>query len=517
MMTHEDDPSVKASRRGVATRLDTPRVAVPLLLVLAMALRLHNLSESLWFDEVVYSTHYRTPSVDRLWALVMKIPGPPLYPVLMYSWVSLVGDHELIVRLPPLLFGLGSIVLTYFIARRFHRPFMPLLAGLLLCFSPVHVWYSQEATPYAMTMCLLLTAVFVWPRLRTPPFSLAAYAVYSGALLMAVLTHYYAAFFLLPFTLLAWRTDKPIRQKVFLTHAVVVLSVVAWLAVRYASGRLITSPPSLRPFTLLEWWMLFFHWFLQGNSIWTTLPIYQSLTYLVSTPLLLVMQIGAAILVLRGLWPDREKESQLRTMELTLYLVTLPGVLYVLTILGLSHLSRERYVVFTIPFFALALARGATGFSRATVRKAVAGAVAMASVASYAAFLVKDGAWTVYRPNPDWRRAAAFVRSLSDRPERVIIMGGVPLDDFDYYLRKEWPDGRPRLLGYASDRFERLQAEGQLTQLVVVRNRYWRGDGDNVLDKIMHDQRFRFTTLNSFNGVDLYMFVPRNTETPMAQ
>ena len=183
--------------------VEQPRFAIPILIGLAALLRLPNLTESLWFDEVVYSTLYRGPSEERLWRTLMRVPGPPLYLVGGFYWAHLFGESELIVRLPSLIGGLGSVVLTYLIARRFLAGGTAFLAALVLCFSPAHVWYSQEATPYALTMFFLLVAVYVWPRVSTMPFSVAAWAIYVSALMLAVFTHYYAAVFLAPFTILA--------------------------------------------------------------------------------------------------------------------------------------------------------------------------------------------------------------------------------------------------------------------------------------------------------------------------
>ncbi len=188
--------------------VEQPRFAIPILIGLAVLLRLPNLTESLWFDEVVYSTLYRGPSEERLWRTLMRVPGPPLYLVWGFYWAHLFGESELIVRLPSLVCGLGSVVLTYLIARRFVSGGAAFLAGIVLCFSPAHVWYSQEATPYAMTMFFLLVAVYVWPRVSTLPFSVAAWEIYVGALMLAVFTHYYAAVFLAPFTILAVTGEK---------------------------------------------------------------------------------------------------------------------------------------------------------------------------------------------------------------------------------------------------------------------------------------------------------------------
>lgn len=163
-----DKPQLVPHRQSCfISRLNEPSLAVPLLVLIALALRLPHLGESLWLDEVIYSTHYRSSSVQGLWQFLTQNDPAPLYPILTFAWVSVVGDHEVLVRLPSLVFGLGSIVLAYHIARRVGGGYTAFLAGLFLCLSPAHVWYSREATPYAMTMFLLLENVLATERIRT--------------------------------------------------------------------------------------------------------------------------------------------------------------------------------------------------------------------------------------------------------------------------------------------------------------------------------------------------------------
>ncbi|MBI3795440.1 MAG: glycosyltransferase family 39 protein [Deltaproteobacteria bacterium] len=122
------------------------------LVVLGLVLRLPNLDESLWLDEVLYSTSYVASSLDRLWYLFLNDTAAPLYRVLLFFWTKIFGETELSIRTPSLLFGISSIVLTYGIARAYCSPSVAFLAAALLCFSPAHVWYSQE--PWASSITL---------------------------------------------------------------------------------------------------------------------------------------------------------------------------------------------------------------------------------------------------------------------------------------------------------------------------------------------------------------------------
>ena len=235
---------------------NTPLVVL-LLIMVGTILRLPNLVESLWYDEMVYSTKYWVASWSDLWKLFLFDPPAPLYRVFMFIWTNLFGEHELSLRLPSLLFGISSILLTYLIAETYESLKMALLAALLLCLSPVHIWYSQEATPYSMTLFFLLATVLMFQRLRADHASRARYILYLGFFLIAVFTHYYAAIFLLPLSLLALSEERVTRIRIIAVHCVVILCLFTSLGIKYKYGHLKSGMSFLRPFTLFEWWMLF--------------------------------------------------------------------------------------------------------------------------------------------------------------------------------------------------------------------------------------------------------------------
>jgi uncharacterized membrane protein len=85
---------------------------VPLLIVLAIVLRLPNLGESVWYDEVWYATSRAGSSLAEEWSLFLMEAPAPLYGVVMHFWVRVFGASEVAVRVPSLLFGLASIGLT---------------------------------------------------------------------------------------------------------------------------------------------------------------------------------------------------------------------------------------------------------------------------------------------------------------------------------------------------------------------------------------------------------------------
>ena len=481
--------------------------------VLGTVLRLPNLGESFWLDEVLYSTSYWVSSLYNLWHLFLNDTSAPLYRVLLFFWIKIFGENELSVRIPSLLFGISSIVLTYWIARAYCSPSVAFLAALLLCFSPAHVWYSQEAAPYAMTLFFCLATVLAWLRLREMPSHRAWYAVYLSMFLAAVFTHYYAAVFLLPLTLLSVAVERPLRRRIMVAQAVVVSSLALALGIKYLAGHVKTGQEFLRPFTLFEWWMLFFNWFLQGNSLWTVSPYRANMEYLMSEPLLLVCQVFFLVIFLRGLLPHREQKNWTQTWELCLFISSLPLVMLLLTQAGYRHLYVERYLLLVLPFFLILLARGAASFSNARAVIVCSLAAGVIGAASYGAFLYKSDRWTVYKQNPDWRSFSHYLSAQSLPPRRLrraVILAVTPANELMYYLRREAQAPYP-VVRYDTKAFERMLSVNRVEVFYLVKNRYWAGGFDKVFQRLEHDERLTLVNSRSFKGLEVYTFIRQGT------
>ena len=89
------------------------RIVLLFLIVVGTLLRFRNLGESLWLDEMLYSTKYWMTSWYDLIRLFLFDPPAPLYRVLMFFWTTLFGENEISLRMPSLLFGVLSILFIY--------------------------------------------------------------------------------------------------------------------------------------------------------------------------------------------------------------------------------------------------------------------------------------------------------------------------------------------------------------------------------------------------------------------
>jgi uncharacterized membrane protein len=79
----------------------------------------------------------------------------------MNHLVLQLNDSDVFLRLPSVLFGVGSLPLCYCVARRLTSATPALLTTLVLAIAPFHIWYSQDARMYAQLLFFSLLSTVV--------------------------------------------------------------------------------------------------------------------------------------------------------------------------------------------------------------------------------------------------------------------------------------------------------------------------------------------------------------------
>lgn len=183
------------------------RLFVIVVLVVALAIRLISLNQSLWLDEGIEWWAVKTFSLHQLLFGYMNGDfNPPAHHLLMWFWVRFVGDSEFVLRFPSVLFGVGSVWCTYKIAsilegkedkKLENWPFgVSGIAIILAAFSGLLVYYSQEARMYSMAAFFVASAMYTFLKYRQAP-SYLLFTVYCVLFTVALYTHY-LTWFLLP-------------------------------------------------------------------------------------------------------------------------------------------------------------------------------------------------------------------------------------------------------------------------------------------------------------------------------
>jgi len=177
-------------------------IAGILVLLMALALRMIAIGQSLWLDEAVQvwaSQHF------SFWGLIWRyMPGdfnPPLYHSLMWVWIHLWGSREWVVRIPSLIFGIASVWLLGKIAAAMEWPWHRILLAMgLLATAPLHIYYSQENRMYMLAAFAMELAV--WRSLVLIRNQSRRNAFWLGAALLAMVFSHFLTFFALP--VLGW-------------------------------------------------------------------------------------------------------------------------------------------------------------------------------------------------------------------------------------------------------------------------------------------------------------------------
>ena len=203
-----------------------PWWALAALVLLAAALRLATLTQqSFWYDESFTPVHVlHTGLGATLKAVVHSENTPPLWYVLAWVDVRLFGDSALALRLPSALAGIATVPLVWGIGNALSGRRAALIGAAIVAVNPLFIWYSQEARAYGLFVFFAALAMLCFVRLlREPSGARAAWFALSGAL--ALLTHYFAVFLLIPMVLLLLRERAARRAALPAAGALVVVGL----------------------------------------------------------------------------------------------------------------------------------------------------------------------------------------------------------------------------------------------------------------------------------------------------
>ncbi|MCA9145967.1 MAG: glycosyltransferase family 39 protein [Planctomycetales bacterium] len=125
------------------------------IIVVATLLRLWQINESLWLDEL-HSAWVVSGGIGEIVERAQIGNQSPLYFYLPWATTSLFGMSEWALRLPSLMAGVGLVVLAYGVAVEFTRSRVAAMAcAALAALDHNFLFYSTEARPYA---CVQLVA-----------------------------------------------------------------------------------------------------------------------------------------------------------------------------------------------------------------------------------------------------------------------------------------------------------------------------------------------------------------------
>ena len=138
--------------------------AILLILACSFLLRFYKIFD-IPFTHDEFSTLFRTnfSSFSELIEKGVKIDGHPAgLQVFVYYFKMLFGSEEWVIKIPFLLFGVGSVCFVYVIYTKWYNKTFGLLSASFLATLQYTVMYSQIARPYISGMFFVLALVYFW-------------------------------------------------------------------------------------------------------------------------------------------------------------------------------------------------------------------------------------------------------------------------------------------------------------------------------------------------------------------
>lgn len=482
------------------TRSDT--IAVGVVVAVAICLRLPGLDRSLWFDECIYSTTWIVKRWQDLIPYTLGRVEAPAYRVFMFLWTNLFGESEIALRLPSVFCAGLSLYLTFQIAAKWMGGrVVAYLAIILLAVSPVHVWYSREATPYGTLLFAFLCSVYAYLRLCDQGPSRRWLLMYLGASTYAVFAHFFVAGILPFFVLMAWIRSRRLGLWMLMGNGAILGALGVLLVVRSMRSTLRLSQRFLGEFDLTTWADLYFSWFSGAGY---------SFAYLGRFSL-----IAAICGVILGAFFLLRRRPSFR-METTGFLCGLPLVLLLLTLVGRKHFYIHRYLLVTLPFYCILCAGSVECFQKRLGKWIMASILVTASIIPLGSvYYFGQDRWLVYKPNPDWKATTQFVKqreTVKDQGGLWVFGDNCHLDSLARYMElasvatKIIPlrrcgvyHGSPR----ARREYYWEPPPGTQGTALFVENIWWRRD---LRSRIAAWPRFAFRRTWRFPGVEVHEF-----------
>ncbi len=397
---------------------------VAAITLVAAVLRAIRLDVGLWYDEIVTLIDFaRHPLAD----VVSSYPHNnqhPLYSVLSWVSINLLGEHGWTLRLPAFVFGVASVPMLYAFGAQVASKREALWSAAFLAVSYHHVWFSQNARGYtALGFWTMLSTMFLLQGLQRD--ETRAWVGYAVAAALGVYTHLTMVFVVAAHVLvcagLVVFGDRdglaPTKRTWVMGFGLATLiGAIIYAPMLVAIYEFFTAPAAEAANVATAGW-----------------AIREAIIQLIFGLSGLGLLIAGAVSV-GGAW------SYFRTTPTAFLLMTLPGLLTGFTIVALGQPIRPRFFFMFAGFGVLIVVRGAMVTADWLVSKVRKGAwpeaygwkpgdvlVALMVIGSMVSLAA------VYRPKQDFDAAIEFIAQARSEGEPVMTAGPASFPYERYY------------------------------------------------------------------------------------
>jgi 4-amino-4-deoxy-L-arabinose transferase-like glycosyltransferase len=446
----------------------------------------------------------------------------------MKVWIELFGDSEISIRLPSLLCGLASLVVLFALTRAWFDRRTALLATVLMALSPVHVWHSQEAKNNMLLMFLTLLTVYGLERVRKHNRR-RDWLLFVTSAILGLWTNHFALWVVSSAFLWVWlRTVRApghgsLKRAAGSTVTVALAyAPLVWLTLHNADGMV---REYLRPFTVAETYKLFLIYLSHGNTLRTFSPyaplgrmLEQHWSFFLIDGFFALLLGTGLFFAVRRRFARRKDTGRPSTPDtgdidlLLLYFLVPPIALFAASFF-LPLIYIERSMIILLPPFCILLSHGVMSLSRPRWRTVAVTALLFANIIALAnLWVIKRDAWTVYKPNPDWR---AFALDLQEDTSRTVVFASCPPWALQHYLKASkstavWlgsdSDTDSRAVRHGARRLLRRHGLRYPHFFYVAINKYWGSRQALKLNEEVFAREYLLLEKNQYFALDVYKY-----------
>jgi len=326
---------------------ETFPILLIVLLLIALLLRLYRLNDGMWLDEILTYVNYARLPFLKIVTSFDSENQHFLYSIMAHLSFITFGESIWALRLPAVLFGVGSVLALYLLGAEATTKLEALLSAALLTFSYYHVWFSQNARGY--TGLLFWTLLSSWSLLvAIRNRKTSTWIAYAIAAALGVYTHLTMLFViagqLITFLIVWFENSKgkgnwpALRQGIFYGFTVSGLLVLILYAPVFNQIRTVIGGSEVS--VVSEW----------KSPLWTLSEFIKGLRIGFSVTAIVILALIWFGVGLVSYWWKRK--------EIPLIMI-LPSVIGAATTLAIGHHLWPRFFFFTYGFAALIVIRGA--------------------------------------------------------------------------------------------------------------------------------------------------------------
>jgi uncharacterized membrane protein len=389
---------------------------------------------SLWLDEILDYDVATKLTHEPLWRWLTGFTsehGPLFFATELAGRVA--HTPELAARFAPALFGVAAIGVAWIAGREIEGRTSSGIAAafaLLLAGSPLAIYYSREARPYALLM-LLATAMLALLLCVANENTRARRALIVALPLLALFSTSGATPLLITLAITAFLAFLLNRQRTFAYVGIAAVVATALVPLLYRRMPSASAAAGFRPIS-----SRFFLRLLQSFSVTAIdAATFRRAAYVVAALAL----IGAIVLLRR----DRVRGA------IVIGMAVLPVAVSLVALWRLRHWYAVRYVATALPAYLLLVAIGIVAILQLILRGRSAIVVPLVALIGVA-LIVREG-WAAARTEPyrklNWRVIAATIHEHAHARDAVLTTNDWSYVCLDFYLRRLPP--RVRLLSAA--------------------------------------------------------------------